>query len=43
MDHKKILCFTDKYRPGAHALVGAFFIKIESLNGSIFLPAKDET
>jgi hypothetical protein len=38
MECKKLRNFNDKYRPGALAPVGDFFIKPESLSGSIFLP-----
>jgi hypothetical protein len=38
MEYKKIFILSDKYRPGAFALVGDFFIKRESPCGSIFLP-----
>jgi hypothetical protein len=38
MKNKKIIILIDKYRPGAFALVGDFFIKPESPCGSIFLP-----
>jgi hypothetical protein len=38
MKSKKIYVLFDKYRPGAFALVGGFFIKPESPCGSIFLP-----
>jgi hypothetical protein len=38
MEHKKLFMLPDKYRPGALALVGDFFIKPESPCGSIFLP-----
>jgi hypothetical protein len=38
MEHKKLFILPDKYRPGAHALVGDFFITQESPCGSIFLP-----
>jgi len=37
MEHKKLLILSDKYRPGAYAHVGDFFIKRESPCGSIFL------
>jgi hypothetical protein len=38
MEHKKLFMLPDKYRPGALARVGDFFIKPESPCGSIFLP-----
>jgi hypothetical protein len=38
MEHKKLLILSDRYRPGAFALVGDFFINPESPCGSIFLP-----
>jgi len=38
MEHKKLIILSDKYRPGAFALVGDFFSKRESPCGSIFLP-----
>jgi hypothetical protein len=37
MEHKKLFILTDKYRPGALALMGDFFIKPQSPCGSIFL------
>ena len=37
MECKKLRNLYEKYRPGAHALVGVFFIKQESPSGSIFL------
>jgi hypothetical protein len=37
MEHKKLLILSDRYRPGAFALVGDFFIIPESPCGSIFL------
>jgi hypothetical protein len=37
MEKLELFCFADKYRPGAHAPVGDFFITIESPSGSIFL------
>jgi hypothetical protein len=42
MNPKKLFGYTDKYRPGAHALVGDFFIIKESPSGSIFLPVGGE-
>ena len=38
MDYQKLHIEYDRYRPGAFALVGDFFITIESPSGSIFLP-----
>jgi len=38
MEHKKLPMLPDKFRPGALAHVGDFFIKPESPCGSIFLP-----
>jgi hypothetical protein len=37
MEHKKPPIHFDKYRPGALAPVGDFFITVESPWGSIFL------
>jgi hypothetical protein len=38
MEHKKPSIMSDRYRPGALAPVGDFFIIPESPCGSIFLP-----
>jgi hypothetical protein len=37
MEHKKLRDLDDRYRPGALAPVGDFFIMPESPSGSIFL------
>ena len=41
MVNQKLRNYMDKYRPGALAPVGDFFIKAESPSGSIFLPVGD--
>jgi hypothetical protein len=42
MEHKKLLILSDRYRPSALALVGDFFINLESPCGSFFLPVGGE-
>jgi hypothetical protein len=43
MEYKKPSFYLDRYRPGASAPVGDFFITIESPCGSIFLPVGGES
>jgi hypothetical protein len=42
MEHKKLICFTDKYRPHGIALVGDFFYPNREPDGSNFLPVGDD-
>jgi hypothetical protein len=40
MDCRRLLFLFDRYRPGAFAPLGDFFVTAESPRGSIFLPVE---